>query len=65
MEIPKGFEKFYPKNVLLLLKTTWYGVKNAAKAFYGWCYLRLWPQLGFYEAKLIRAYTTLGMHYMD
>ena len=33
MEIPKGFEKFYPKNVLLLLKKTLYGVKNAAKAF--------------------------------
>ena len=34
MEIPKGFEKFYPKNVLLLLKKTLYSVKNAAKAFW-------------------------------
>ena len=34
MEIPKGLEKFYPKNVLLLLKKTLYGVKNAAKAFW-------------------------------
>ena len=34
MEIPKGFRKFYPKNVLLLLKKTLYGVKNAAKAFW-------------------------------
>ena len=34
MEIPKGFGKFYPKNVLLLLKKTLYSVKNAAKAFW-------------------------------
>ena len=34
MEIPKGFKKFYPKNLLLLLKKTLYGVKNAAKAFW-------------------------------
>ena len=34
MEIPKGFEKFYPKNVLLLLKKTLYGVKNAVKAIW-------------------------------
>ena len=34
MEIPKGFEKFYPMNVLLLLKKTLYGVKNATKAFW-------------------------------
>ena len=34
MEIPKGFKKFYPKNMLLLLKKTLYGVKNAAKAFW-------------------------------
>ena len=34
MEIPKGFEKFYPKNVLLLLKKTLYSVENAAKAFW-------------------------------
>ena len=33
MEIPKAFKKFYPKNILLLLKKTLYGVKNAAKAF--------------------------------
>ena len=34
MEIPKGFEKFYPKNVLLLLKKTLNCLKNAAKAFW-------------------------------
>ena len=34
MEIPKGFGKFYPKNVLLLLKKTLCSVKNAAKAFW-------------------------------
>ena len=28
MEIPKGFKKFYPKNVLLLLKKTLYGVNG-------------------------------------
>ena len=34
MEIPKGYKKFYPKNMLLLLKKTLYGVKNATKAFW-------------------------------
>ena len=36
MEIPKGFEKSYPKNVLLMLKKTLYIVKILPKHF-GWC----------------------------
>ena len=31
MEIPKGFKKFYPKNVLLLLKKTLYGVNGTLR----------------------------------
>jgi Reverse transcriptase (RNA-dependent DNA polymerase) len=34
MEIPQGFEKFYPKNCMLLLKKTLYGTKQAVKAFW-------------------------------
>ena len=34
MKIPKGFERFYSPNVLLYLRKTLYGVKNAAKAFW-------------------------------
>ena len=34
MKIPKGFEKFYSSDVLLYLRKTLYGVKNAAKAYW-------------------------------
>lgn len=34
MKIPQGFEKFYPKGWLLLLKKTIYGLKQAAFAFW-------------------------------
>ena len=50
MEIPKGFEKFYPKNVLLLLKKTLYGVKNAAKAFW-LVLLKIMASIGLLHSK--------------
>ena len=34
MKVPKGFEHFYSSDVLLYLRKTLYGVKNAAKAFW-------------------------------
>ena len=34
MSIPKGFERFYPKDCLLLLRKTLYGCKQAAMAFW-------------------------------
>ena len=34
MKVPKGFERFYSPDVLLYLRKTVYGVKNAAKAFW-------------------------------
>ena len=34
MEVPEGFQKFYPQNVLLLLLRTIYGLKQAAYAFW-------------------------------
>lgn len=34
MEVPQGFEKFYPGNVVLLLLKTLYGTKQAARAFW-------------------------------
>ncbi len=34
MYVPQGFEQFYPKNVLLLLLRTLYGLKHAAMAFW-------------------------------
>ena len=34
MEVPQGFERFYPGNVVLLLKKTLYGTKQAARAFW-------------------------------
>ena len=34
VKVPKGFEEFYPKDTVLLLKKTLYGLKQAAKAFY-------------------------------
>jgi hypothetical protein len=34
MEVPQGFEQFYPKNCVLLLLKTLYGTKQAAKAFW-------------------------------
>jgi hypothetical protein len=30
IKIPKGFEKFYPKDTILLLNKTLYGTKQAA-----------------------------------
>ena len=50
MEIPKGFNKFYPKNVLLLLKKTLYGVKNAAKAFW-LVLLKIMASIGLLRSK--------------
>jgi hypothetical protein len=34
MEVPDGFEKFYPSNVLLLLLQTVHGLKQAPRAFW-------------------------------
>jgi Reverse transcriptase (RNA-dependent DNA polymerase) len=34
MEVPQGFERFYPSNCVLLLLKTLYGTKQAAKAFW-------------------------------
>ena len=34
MKVPKGFERFFSLDVLLYLRKTLYGVKNAAKAFW-------------------------------
>jgi len=34
MEVPQGFEKFYPGNVLLLLMRTIYGLKQAAMQYW-------------------------------
>jgi hypothetical protein len=34
MKVPQGFEKFYPKNVALLLLHTIYGLVQAALAFW-------------------------------
>jgi Reverse transcriptase (RNA-dependent DNA polymerase) len=34
MRVPKGFEKFYPPDVVLLLERTLYGTKQAAMAFW-------------------------------
>ena len=50
MEIPKGFEKFYPKNVLRLLQKTLYGVKNAAKAFW-LVLLKIMASIGLLHSK--------------
>jgi hypothetical protein len=34
IKIPLGFEKFYLREIVLLLKKTLYGLKQAAMAFY-------------------------------
>ena len=34
MEVPKGFQKYYPGDVVLQLKHTLYGVRNAVKVFW-------------------------------
>ena len=34
IKVPEGFQKFYPKNSVLLLKRTLYGLKQAAREFY-------------------------------
>jgi hypothetical protein len=34
MEVPQGFEQFYPKNCMLLLLKTLYGTKQAAMALW-------------------------------
>jgi hypothetical protein len=39
MKVPYGFEKFYPDDVVLMLKKCIYGIKQAAMAF--WCQLLL------------------------
>ena len=49
MEIPKGFEKFYPKNALLLLKKMLY-VKKAAKAFW-LVLLKIMASIGLLRSK--------------
>ena len=46
MKVPKGFEYFYSSNVLLYLGKTLYGVKNAAKAFWG-LLLRIMNSMGY------------------
>jgi hypothetical protein len=35
MEVPQGFEEYYPPNTVLLLKKTLYGTKQAAMAIGG------------------------------
>ena len=50
MEIPKGFKKFYTNNVLLFLKKTLYGVKNAAKAFW-LVLLKIMASIGLLRSK--------------
>ena len=47
MEVPKGFEKFYPPNSVLLLLKTIYGLKQAAYAFW---------------TKLLAAFSRLNYH---
>jgi len=34
MEVPQGFKKYFPWNVVLLLLKTLYGLKQAAYAFW-------------------------------
>jgi hypothetical protein len=34
MEVPEGFEKFYPSNVMLFLLQTIHGLRQAARAFW-------------------------------
>jgi hypothetical protein len=34
MYVPQGFEQFYPSNIVLRLKKTLYGTKQAAKRFW-------------------------------
>jgi hypothetical protein len=34
MGVPQGFEKYFPRNVVLLLLKTLYGTKQAAMAFW-------------------------------
>jgi hypothetical protein len=34
MEVPEGFERFYPNKVLLLLLQTIHGLRQAARAFW-------------------------------
>jgi hypothetical protein len=35
MKVPRGFEKFYPNDVVLKLKKCIYGLKQATMAFWG------------------------------
>ncbi len=50
MKVPKGFEKFFPPDVYLLLLKTLYGTKQAAKRF--WKYvLMLMQAMGFTRNK--------------
>ena len=59
MKITLGFEKFYPLGGLLVLKYTFYGVKNAAKAFWNCCW-GLWMSSDISEIAWIHACTTSG-----
>jgi hypothetical protein len=34
MDVPEGFERFYPSNVVLLLLKTIYGLKQAAYEYW-------------------------------
>ena len=50
MEILHGFKKYYPPGVLLVLKQTLYGVKDAAKAFWK-LLLGIMNELGYMQNK--------------
>jgi hypothetical protein len=34
LDVPQGFEKFYPSNVVLLLQKTIYGLQQSVKRFW-------------------------------
>jgi len=57
MEIPQGWERFYPSNVVLLLLKTIYGLKQAARAF--------WKKLckAFKAMNYSRSKADPGLHY--
>ena len=64
MEVPRGFEKFYPYGWLLLLLKTLYGCKQAAKMFWEFL-LKLMQSMGFDRSKadpcLYFAWTQFGL----
>ena len=57
MRVPKGFEKFYAANVVLLLLRTLYGTKQAAMAFWKFA-LEIWKAL-----KLCRSNADPCLHF--